>query len=81
MKRSIMPVMLFGLRSVVKLRVQEYISYAGNTSYERINYTQAQARLYTGWSEKWWTELRRYLIVNWIAAATTERGNTASKGN
>jgi hypothetical protein len=67
------------LRSVVKFRIQEYFSYAGNTSYERINYTQAQARLYTGWSENWWTELRLYLIVNWVATATTQRGNTASK--
>ncbi len=77
------------LRSVVKFRIQEYFSYAGNSSYKSINYTQAQARLYTGWSENWWTELRLYLIVNWEAThatergdtitATTARGNTASK--
>ena len=67
------------LRSVVKFRVQEYFSYAGNTSYDRINYTQAQARLYKGWSDDWWTELRLYLIVNWVATDTTQRGNTASK--
>jgi hypothetical protein len=67
------------LGSVVKFRIQEFFSYAGNTSYERISYTQAQARLYKGWSDSWWTELRLYLIVNWVATATTERGNTASK--
>ena len=67
------------LRSVVKFRIQEYFSYAGNSSYKSINYTQAQARLYTGWSENWWTELRLYLIVNWEATDTTQRGNTASK--
>jgi hypothetical protein len=67
------------LQSVVKFRLQEFFSYAGNTSYDRISYTQAQARLYTGWSENWWTELRLYLIVNWVATDTTQRGNTASK--
>ncbi|HME45743.1 MAG TPA: hypothetical protein VKF36_21810 [Syntrophorhabdales bacterium] len=67
------------LRSVVKFRIQEFVSYAGNSSYKSINYTQAQARLYTGWSQNWWTELRLYLIVNWEATDTTQRGNTASK--
>jgi hypothetical protein len=67
------------LRSVVKFRIQEYFSYAGNSSYRSINYTQAQGRFYTRWSDNWWTELRLYLIVNWEATATTERGNTASK--
>jgi hypothetical protein len=67
------------LRSVVKFRIQEYFSYAGNSSYKSINHTQAQARLHTGWSETWWTELRLYLIVNWEATATTARGNTGAK--
>jgi hypothetical protein len=68
-----------GLHSVVKFRVQEYFSYAGNSSYDSINYTQAQGRFYTRWSENWWTELRLYLIVNWESTATTARGNTGSK--
>jgi hypothetical protein len=67
------------LGSVVKFRFQEFFSYAGNTSYGRVSYTQAQARLYKGWSEQWWAELRLSLIVNWVATAETARGNTASK--
>jgi hypothetical protein len=67
------------LQSVVKFRVQEFFSYAGDTSYQRINYTQAQARLYNGWSQNWWTELRLYLIVNWVPTSTAESGSTASK--
>jgi hypothetical protein len=67
------------LESVVKFRIQENFSYAGNTSYQRINYTEAQTRLYTAWSDNWWTELSLYLIVNWVATPTTEQGNTASK--
>ncbi len=68
-----------GLGSVVKFRVQQYFSYAGSSSYDSINYTQAQGRFYTGWSQNWWTELRFYLIVNWEPTATTARGNTGSK--
>jgi len=40
------------LHSVAKFRIQEYFSYAGNSeSYKSINYTQAQYRFYTQWSE------------------------------
>jgi hypothetical protein len=67
------------LQSVVKFRIQEVFSYAGNSSYDRISYTKAQGRFYTRWSENWWTELRLYLIVNWIATDTAARGNTGSK--
>ena len=35
------------LGSVVKFRIQEFFSYAGNSSYERISYTQAQGRFHT----------------------------------
>jgi len=71
------PIMALG--SVVKFRIQEFFSYAGNSSYASISYTQAQGRFYTRWSDNWWTELRLYLIVNWVATDTTGRGNTASK--
>jgi hypothetical protein len=68
------------LHSVAKFWVQEYFSYAGNsTAYGNINYTQAQYRFYTRWSENWWTELRYYLIVNWERTDMAQRGNVASK--
>jgi hypothetical protein len=67
------------VQSVLKFRIQEYFSYAGNVCYDRVNFTQGQVRFHTKWSENWWTELRYYVIVNWVPTESTGRGNTASK--
>ena len=70
---------IHSLESVLKFRVQQYFSYAGSSAYKNINYTQAQGRFYTRWSEEVWTELRLYLIINGEATATTDPGGTGSK--
>ena len=70
---------VLSLNSVARFKIQQFFSYAGNSSYDAINYTQLEGSIFTPWSDKWWTELTLDLIVNWETGAGTARGNTGSK--